>query len=196
MTAPNSANVAAFAPPVAGGVSYLPPGTALPTDATTALPAGALALGYIDENGVAYSGDAPSITDVVAWGGDVIASLETTKKVVRYTIKFLEIFNKDVLSTIFGASNVTVTAAAGANPTTIAITDKNETPPNGIFVIEGLHLGKKARIVLGNAKPATTSEDPFTHSALTGFELQLTGLLDSAGNSRYIYFSLDDAPGA
>lgn len=194
--AQNTANVAAFSPPVAGGVSYLPAGSALPTDATTALPEGAVALGYVSEDGVAYSGDAPSLTDVAAWGGDVIATLETTKKIVRYTIKFLEIFNEDVLSTIFGESNVTVTAAAGSNPTTIAITDKNETPPNGIFVIEGLYQGKKARIVLPNAKPATTSEDPFTHSSLTGFELQLTGLIDSSGNSRYIYFSLNDAPGS
>lgn len=190
----NNANVAAFAPPAAGGVSYLPPGTALPTDATTPLPAGAVHLGLIDDNGVAYAGDAPAVTDVVAWGGAVVASLETTKKVVRYTIKFLEVFNADTLSTIFGAANVTKTPASGSTPTTIAITDKNQTPPNGIFVIEGVTPdGKKARIVLANAKPATTTEDPFTHGALTGFELQLTGLVDSNGVSRYIYFSLNDA---
>lgn len=194
--AQNALNVAAFSPPVAGGVSYMPAGTPLPTDATTALNVAAIPLGLVSDDGVQYSGDAPSVTDVTAWGGAVVASLETTKKIVRYTIKFLEIFNPDVLNTVFGESNVTVTAASGSNPTKIAITDKNEAPPNGIFVIEGLYQGKKARIILPNGKPAVTSEDPFTHSALTGFEMQVTGLLDVSGNSRYIYFVLDDAPGA
>jgi hypothetical protein len=192
----NTANVAAFAPPVAGGVSWAPLGTALPTDADTALDAAFKAFGYISSDGIQYSGDAPSKDDQTAWGGDIVASLETTKKVVRYTIKVLEIFNQTVLEMIFGAGNVTVVAASGTTPTKITVLDKNVSPVPGIWVIEGLYQAKKRRIVLGNADPSVTGEDPFTHSALTGYEVQVTGLPDATGVSRYIYDSLNDAPGA
>jgi hypothetical protein len=156
----NTANVAAFSPPVGGGVSWAPLGTAIPTDASTALAAAFKPFGYVSGDGVQYSGDAPSTDDQTAWGGDVVATLATTKKVVRYTIKFLEIFNEEVLDMIFGEGNVTVVPASGATPTKITVLD------------------------------------PFTHSALTGYEVQVTGLPDPSGNSRYIYDDLNDAPGA
>jgi hypothetical protein len=192
----NTANVAAFSPPVGGGVSWAPLGTAIPTDASTALAAAFKPFGYVSGDGVQYSGDAPSTDDQTAWGGDVVATLATTKKVVRYTIKFLEIFNEEVLDMIFGEGNVTVVPASGATPTKITVLDKNITPEPGVWVIEGVYNGKKRRIVLANANPIVSGEDPFTHSALTGYEVQVTGLPDPSGNSRYIYDDLNDAPGA
>lgn len=191
--AQNSANVAAFSPPVAGGLLRAPIGTPTPTDATSALDAAFLPVGYIAEDGIQYSGDAPSTEDVVAWGGDVVATLESTKKVVRYTFKMLEVFGVNALKTVFGDDNVEVTPAAAGVSTKIAVTDKNVTPDPGVYVVEGLFKGKKARIVLGNGSPSVTGEDPWVHSALTGFEVQVTGLPDENGVTRSIYFDLNDA---
>ena len=55
MAAPSITNVAAAKPSAQGGVYYAPLGTALPTDATTALAATYVPLGYVSEDGISPS---------------------------------------------------------------------------------------------------------------------------------------------
>jgi len=193
--AQNAANVAAASPAVTGGLLWAPKGTALPTDATTAPDAAFVALGYISEDGIAPSGDASSTEDQVAWGGDVVAILETQKRVDRYTAKLIEVLNADVLEFVFGEDNVDVTPAAGATPTLIAVSDDGGEPEEGVFLIEAFYKGIKMRRVIPNGMPTLTAEDPLVHSALGGYEVQITCLPDASGKRQYRYYALDDAPG-
>ncbi|MFT4081189.1 MAG: hypothetical protein QM638_01255 [Nocardioides sp.] len=196
MATPTTAAVAAWSPDkVAGGIAYLPPGTALPTDASTALPAAAVALGYVSEDGIADASDAASTDDTVAWGGDVVATLTSTKRVARFTAKLLGVLDSDVLQYTFGDDQVTVTAATESTPTKIAVAENGTDPKSGIIVITGFYGGKLARIVVPNASAILNSEDPMVHSAVSGLEVQVTCLPDELGNVRYRYYELDDATG-
>lgn len=191
-----AANVAAANPDIAGGLLWAPAGTALPTDAITALDAAYKPFGYLSADGVQPSGDPASVTDIDAWGGDIVASLKTTKRKSRFTAKLIEILNTDVLKFVFGTANVTITAASGAVPTKIAIADNGGDPADGIVVVEAFYKGKKLRRVLPNATAILKSEDPIVHSGVGSFEIEWTCLPDDDGNSQYRYLALDDAPGA
>jgi hypothetical protein len=193
--AQNTAYVAATSPVAeTGGVLWAPLGTALPTDATTPLNLTLYTpLGYVSEDGLQYSGEAATTEDVAAWGGDTVATLNTAGSIDRRTFKLLEVLNPDVLGFVFGESNVTVTPATTTAPTKIAITDKGAEPPQGVFIFEMFtSKGTKIRRCYPIAQPAITDEDPLVHSALGGYEIQITGFKDTSGNRSYTYHALND----
>jgi hypothetical protein len=85
---------------VTGEVSFAPAGTALPTDATTALNAAFTALGYNDENGVTETVDRQS-TPIRAWqNGDIVRRVKNSEE-VSYTFTLIET-TADVLETYYG----------------------------------------------------------------------------------------------
>jgi hypothetical protein len=185
-------NVVAASPVVTGGVLWAPPGTALPTNATTALDGDFVALGYVGEDGVQPSGDPASTTDIPAWGGDVVAQLLESASVARYTFKLIEILSGDVAEFVFGEDNVTITPATISAGTKLAINDVGAEPPDGILAFEMFYKSKKLRIILPAAQSLVISEDPLVHTGLTAYEIQTTALKDDAGNRRYLYFENDD----
>lgn len=188
----NAANVAASAPTVNGALAWAPLGTVIPTDATSPLPAAAKWLGYISEDGIQSSGEAPSTTDVNAYGGDKVATLKSTKRTIARTVKLIEVINPDVLSFAFGEGNVTVTADATDQHQLIAVAEDTADLPKGIFFIESL-LGSdgsiKQREILPNAQPILNSEDPLVHTAVGGFEFVINADPDANGKPRYRYIN-------
>lgn len=191
--AQDAENVVAASPVVTGGVLWAPAGTTKPTNATVALNAAFIALGYVGEEGVQPSGDPSSTTDVPAWGGDVVATLLESASVVRYTFKLLEIMNEDVANFVFGDDNVTLTAAGVGVGTRLAINDTGAEPPDGILCFDMKYKDKRMRIVLPDAQSQVISEDPHVHTGLSAWEIQATAAKDGSGNRRYIYFEQDDA---
>ena len=71
-------NTSVGKPKTSGGVYMAPLGTALPTDASTALASEYVSLGYIAEGGVTNS-NSPESEDYKAWGGDTVLSYQTGK---------------------------------------------------------------------------------------------------------------------
>ena len=63
--------VTAGKPKVGGALFRAPAGTALPTDAVTALAEAYKCLGYVSEDGVTNSTSIDS-DEVKAWGGDIV----------------------------------------------------------------------------------------------------------------------------
>jgi hypothetical protein len=188
-----AANVLAGSPLVTGGILAAPKGTALPTDETTTLNAAFKALGYASEDGLAPSGDASSLKDIVAWGQDIVASLTDTKSVTRFKFTLIEALNPDVAKFIYGAGNVTVTAAvSGTSGTKLAILDKGADPDIQAFAFEMRYQGKKARIIVPLGRPNITAELAWADSDVTGYEVELTCLPDSSGNRTYRYYANDD----
>lgn len=186
------ANVAAASPVATGGMLVAPLGTALPTNATSSLDPAFVPLGYVNEDGITDGSDAASVEDVFAWGGDQVATLETTGSIKRYVAKLIELFNEDVANFLFGDANVTFTAAAGADGSKLAILDKGEEILPCIIVFDMKYKGKRKRIVCANAQPQVTSEDPHVHTGISATEVTVTCLKDDAGVRQYIYMQNDD----
>ena len=69
----NKKNVSLGKPKKTGCLYYAPAGTALPTDATTALPAAYTCVGYLSEDGVTNATDTDT-TDINEMGGIKVLS--------------------------------------------------------------------------------------------------------------------------
>lgn len=190
--AQNSANVAAASPVATGGMLIAPLGTPLPTSAAGSLDAAFVPLGYIGADGLQNTGDAAQSEDVFAWGGDLVATLQTVGSIKRYTSKLIEFFNPDVSEFLYGADNVTVTAAAGADGTKIDIADKGEEIDRCSVIYDMRYQGKRARVVVPIGQPQVTGEDPFVHTAIAGTDIQVTCFKDESGNRQYLYLVNDD----
>lgn len=105
-TANNSANVSVGKPKAGGAVYWAPIGTTVPTDASTALDAAFLNVGFVSDAGVTISTSVESSSHK-AWGGvevanDVTGFSETTS---------FEMLEKSVnaMKLAFGAAAVTAT---------------------------------------------------------------------------------------
>lgn len=192
MTAPSTKQVAAASPGTTGGVLWAPAGTALPTTATATPNVAFVPLGYISDEGISDGSDAASYDDIFAWGGDNIATLQTTGSVQRYSFKLAELYNTDATKFVYGTSNVTVTAAGVGTPTKMAILDKGAEITPCEVIIDIKYLGKKGRIVIPNAVPQVTSRDPLVHTDVAKTEVTITCLKDASGNRQYIYLENDD----
>ena len=187
-----ASNISAASPIATGGVLYAPKGTALPTDASTALAATYKALGYVGEGGIEASGEGASYNDIIAWGGDTVASVLESKGVVKYQFDLIEVFGEEVAKLVFGTTNVTVTAATALAGTKLAILDKGAEVPRGVFAFEMAYGGKKMRYVFPDAQLAVTGEGPLVHSDITNYAVEITAYPDSSGVRSYRYLENDN----
>ena len=185
-------NVTAASPVSTGGVLVAPKGTALPTDTATALNAAFKALGYVGEGGIKAAGDGASYKDIKAWGGDIVTSVLETKSIVKYSFSLLEIFTEEVAKLVFGASNVTFTAAAGAVPSKLAILDKGDEIPRKSYIFEMAYGAKKLRYCFPDAQMAVTGEGPLVHNDITNYQVEITAYPNSSGVRSYRYLKNDD----
>ena len=187
-----ASNISAASPIATGGVLYAPKGTALPTDASAALNVAFKALGYVGEGGIEASGEGASYNDIIAWGGDIVASVLETKSITKYSFTLLEVFNEEVAKLVFGTTNVTVTAATALAGTKLAILDKGAEVPRGAFAFEMAYGGKKMRYVFPDAQLAVTGEGPLVHSDITNYAVEITAYPDSSGVRSYRYLENDN----
>ena len=194
MAAPSTRNVAAAKPLVGGGVYRAPLGTVLPTDASTALSAEFEALGYVSDAGVTPTRDT-SVDKIKAWGGDVVAALLTDES-RSFEFTLLEVFSEAVQAFVHGEDNVTATAAAGADGSTLAITDKGGKPVQQVLVFDMRHGDKRRRVVVPVADPVVTGEQPWTDGGLSAYTFTVEALKDTSGVRVYEFLENDDAPGA
>ena len=187
-----ASNISAASPVATGGVLYAPKGTALPTDASAALNVAFKALGYVGEGGIEASGEGASYNDIIAWGGDIVASVLESKSITKYSFTLLEVFNEEVAKLVFGTTNVTVTAATALAGTKLAILDKGAEVPRGAFAFEMAYGGKKMRYVFPDAQLAVTGEGPLVHSDITNYAVEITAYPDSSGVRSYRYLENDN----
>lgn len=185
----NTANAAAFG----GAVHYAPLGTALPTDATTALDVAFVGLGLVTEDGLQPNRDV-STEKPKDWNGDVIAQLKTDDS-KSFVFTLVEVFSGEVQKWINGTANVVVTAATASAGTTIAVTDKAADIDNSILVFDLKYKDKKRRIVVPVANSVVTSEGQLNVSNLSSYEITSEATKDDTGSRVYDYLVNDDATG-
>lgn len=174
-------NVTAGKPKISGSIFRAALPATLPTDATTALDAGFKLMGYISEDGVVNS-NTPETTDIKAWGGDTVLNIQESKD-DTFQFTMLEVLNADVLKAVYGSSNVT-----GALSTGITVTANSDESEEGAWAIDMiLRDGAVKRIVIPDAKISDLGDISYTDSDAVGYEVTLTCMPDTSGNTHYEY---------
>lgn len=172
------ANNVSFGKPNADGAVFVAPkGTALPTDATTALAAAFKNLGFVHEDGL-VNGTETDTESAMAWGGTKVLE-EQTNFSENFTFSLIET-NVDTLKFYYGDDKVTETDGA------ITVHQSAKALEEVVLVFEIAMTGNRVkRIVVPRAKMADRSGEityvdgepiayPINVSALPNGEAQTT----------------------
>ena len=172
----NATNVSVGKPMATGGVYAAPIGTNVPTDATTALDAAFVNLGYISEDGITNAIEADS-EDIKAWGGDTVLTVATSRT-ETFAFTMLESLNENALKQAYGADNVT----AGA------VTHNGAARGRWVYVFEILLTGNKVkRIVAPIGEVTELGEVVYVDGEPIGYEVTVPTYPDDSGNTVYEY---------
>lgn len=171
---------------VTGGILVAPLGTTLPTTAAAAPNASFKALGYVSEDGLEPQGER-TVNAIRDWNADIIAQLQTEHS-VRFSLTLYAAWDSDVLTQVFGADNVTVTAATASTGTLITVEETGSVLPHRSWIFDMAHEDRKLRIVLPNAKITEVTERPYVAGELAGFQITVEAFKDSSGVKAYRYY--------
>lgn len=178
---PDATKVTAAKPAVGGAIYRAPIGTTLPTDTASQLDAAFKALGYVSEDGLTNSNSMTN-TDVKAWGGDTVLNIDGGKT-DTFAFSLIEVLNEDVLKAVYGSDNVSGTLAAGL---TVSANGKQQEAASWVvdMILKG---GALKRIVVPNGSITAIGDIVYSDSAATGYEVTVSALPDSSGNTHYEY---------
>lgn len=177
----DSKKVTAAQPKTGGAAFRAPVGTALPTDATTALNDAFESLGYLSVDGL-VNANSPSSDKAKAWGGDTVLNFQTDKP---DTFKFtmIEALNVAVLKSVYGDANVTGTMEAG-----ITIKANSQDQEEYAWVFDMVLRGNVAkRIVIPQASVTEVAEIAYADNKAVGYGTTISATPDTNGNTHYEY---------
>lgn len=178
---PNVGNVTVGKPKVGGAIFRAPVGTALPTDAKTALDAAFKEMGYLSEDGLTNS-NSPDTDTAKAWGGDVVLNIQNSRE-DTFKGTFIEALNLEVLKMIYGENNVTGDLAKG-----ITISASADEAESYSYVFDMILKGDvMKRIVIPSAKVTEVGDITYSDGDAIGYETTLSAAPDSNSKTHYEY---------
>ncbi|MGI6204226.1 MAG: phage tail protein [Anaerovoracaceae bacterium] len=173
-------NLVTVGKPAAGMISVAPLGTALPTDASTALPSEYESLGFISEDGVTNN-NSPDSDTIKDWEGKVVYTVQNEKS-DTWSCKFIEAMNTSVLKVIYGEDNVTET-----NGVTEVKANADE-PVAHVYVIDEIFNGDVPhRTVIPHGVVTEIGDITHANGEVLGFETTIQALPDDDGYTHYEY---------
>lgn len=172
-----------------GAIFRAPLGTALPTDASTALNAAFVPHGYVSSEGVARA-ISRAFTEHNAWGGDMVKKTQGATGVTS-DFALIESANAEVLKASYGEENVTVTPATASAGTLISIAFGAEELPREVWVFE-LKDGDALRRIIFPIAQNTTEDFSQTYAdeSMIEYPVSLTAFKDQS--KKYFYEYIDD----
>ena len=180
----NKDNVAVGKPKVGGAIHVAPAGTTLPTDATTALAAAFVNLGYVSEDGLTNSNSA-AVETIHAWGKDIIYTKDGDDETYSWTL--LEVLDANVQKFIRGADNVTVDAESGAMSVQVRRPSERTQMEEHVIVVDMILRKRAVRHVIPRGVITEVGEVSYTDDNTVGYQVTVTALADENGNSHYEY---------
>lgn len=173
----NASLVTTGKPVAAGAISVGEANKNVPTDATTALKAGIVKLGYVSEDGLTNEIETDT-ENIVAWGGDTVLTIKTSRT-ETFTWTFIQTLDADVLKEVFGPENITGTLESG-----LTVLHNSKDLPRRLYVFEMLMTGGYIkRIVVPNAQITEVGEIQYKDGDPVGYEVTLTCFPDAQGNT-------------
>ena len=174
-------NVSTGKPNVTGSVYRAPLGTALPTDATTALNSAFKHLGYVSEDGL-VNANGPETDSIKAWGGDTVLGLQSEKQ-DTWKLTLIEVLNKYVQEAVYTSDNV-----SGDLDTGITIKANSKEMEEACWVFDMLMRGDVLkRVVLPDAKISELGDIVYKDDEAIGYEITLLATPDATKNTHYEY---------
>ena len=167
-----------------GAIMVAPKGTALPVDAAAVPNVAFKDLGYISEDGVTLTQDL-SWEKIRDWGGDQVrAILKEFTGGLKFT--FLET-NATAAAAIWGASNVTTTAATISTGTKNAVKLTSQESPRNAFLINIKDGVRRVRLVIADGQFTDRGDLSYTQSSAVTYDVTMSIIPDSSGVSVYVY---------
>jgi hypothetical protein len=190
MTAPGVLNVCAAEPQSTGGLYTAPLGTPKPTTIATPLASPWIGLGFIGEDGVVETQDR-SIDKKKSWGGATVKILQTDY-VHTCKFKLLESTNAEVLKVVYGAANVTITAATATHGVQVEVKKNPKKLPKLTWCVDSIdsELGALARQYIPIGQIMTIGDVTWTHTDTIEYDIELEAFPDPTGN--HVYLLTDD----
>lgn len=182
----NSSSVLTGAPDqlTTGPILSAPVGTALPTDATTALNVAFKDSGYVSEDGLNLTPER-STEAIKDWSGAKIRDI-LTEFGASLAWSHLET-NEASLKNYFGDANVTVTAATVSTGKRLTAKLKGEELPRKSWAFKIKDGTNKVLIVVPIGQITDTGEVSFMKSGAITWPCTLTTYPDAAGVNVYVY---------
>ncbi len=171
---------------VAGKLFWAVAGTAIPTNATTALDAAFKNLGYINEDGVQTSREV-GVDPVKNDNGLKLLDIQNDFS-KGYTATLYQVLNEDVNNMIYGDANTLVTAPGVSTGTLLAVQDSGLISTPGRLVIEWNNGGLgKGRRVVPIAQVTAVEEGALAGTAVRTIQITWSASPDSSGFYDYTY---------
>ena len=143
--------------------------TALPTNSTTALASAYVNLGYVGEDGVAPAREI-SLDPVRDSNGAKLLDIQTEFS-KTYTATLLQVRNPDLNKAIFGASNVTTTAADATFGNRLAVIDVGLLSTPGILVLDSRYGAGRHRRVMPYVQITSVEEAALVGRSVRSFAI-------------------------